>query len=132
MLGTFGNDLLIPTNAASTKIVTYSTVPPVLEPGCGIGFEWWATSRARRDHGVPSSRAAEHLLDGGRCHGLALPRTTHMPATITAIVPIPSAEAVPSAPMSVSTLTTLSRLEAGVGGHARRRVGHANDVRAVV
>ena len=98
MLGTW-TTTSIPTNAARTKTVRYSTMPVVDPPvavlaACRMKCD--PDSAPRPCPGTGSSTAAGAMA--------VPPRSTHMPVTISSSQ---SGASVPSVPMSPSTLATL-------------------------
>ena len=92
MLGTL-ETTSIPTNAASTNTVRYSTMPVLL-------LTWANTVTIR---GSPSSGPPEYL-ERRRAPPAVPSRSTHMPDTISSSQ---SGATVPSVPISASTLATL-------------------------
>ena len=98
MLGTF-ETTSIPTKAARTKMVRYSTIP-VVEPPIGVdsSSKWITTVLLVSRPAVPPSSSTA-------AGATAAPsRSTHMPATISSSQ---SGASVPSGPIRPSTLATL-------------------------
>ena len=122
MLGTFETTSM-PTKAASTKTVRYSTMP--------VLFGWTVTvtvaiTVAITGHPLPG---APEDLDGGRRDGLAVAQHGH--AGHDLVVPVRGQSALgPHQAEDVGHVACVE--ETGVGGHARGRVGHAHHVHAVV